>query len=105
MVLSRLISGRAYLRAVTLADKLTIHNAFGPEISPMRRDCYPDKDSLYIDFSSRPSVESEEVAPGVVLDCDAEGNLVGIDIDQASRKLGSRQLVTSQIPLGANAEP
>ncbi len=65
----------------------------------MKLDYYPDTDSLYIDFSSRPSVESQEVSPGVVLDYDAEGTLVGIDIDHASRKLDLRELVTSHIPL------
>ena len=48
---------------------------------------YPETDSLYIDLSSRPSVDSREVSDGVVLDYDAQGNLVGIDIDQASKKL------------------
>jgi hypothetical protein len=38
-----------------------------------------------------------------VLDYDAEGNLVGIDIDHASQKLNLRELVTSHIPLGAKA--
>jgi uncharacterized protein YuzE len=69
----------------------------------MKLNYYPDTDSLYIDLSSRPSAESQEVSEGVVLDYDAEGNLVGIDIDQASRKLDLRELVTSHIPLGANA--
>lgn len=69
----------------------------------MRLDYYPETDSLYIDFSSRPSAESEEVSEGVVLDYDAEGNLVGIDIDHASRKLDLRQLITSHLPLEAHA--
>ena len=51
----------------------------------MKLDYYPDTDSL--DFSSRPSVESQEVSEGVVLDYDAGKTLVGIDIDHASRKL------------------
>ena len=68
----------------------------------MRLDYYPDTDSLYIDFSSRPSVESEEISEGVVLDYDAEGNLVGIDIDHASQKLDLRQIITSHIPIEAN---
>ncbi len=46
---------------------------------------YVDTDSLYIDLSEKPSVDSREVAPGIVLDFDAEGRLVGIDIDQASK--------------------
>jgi len=44
-----------------------------------------ETDSLYIDLAERPSVESVEVRPGVVIDLDAEGLVVGIDIDHASR--------------------
>lgn len=44
-----------------------------------------ETDSPYIDFSETVSAASREVAPGVVLDFDAEGHLVGIDIDRASR--------------------
>ena len=67
----------------------------------MKLNYYPDTDSLYIDFSTRPSAESREVSEGVVLDYDLEGNVVGIDIDEASRKLDLRELVTSHIPLEA----
>jgi uncharacterized protein YuzE len=49
------------------------------------------------------SVESQEVSEGVVLDYDGDGNLVGIDIDHASRKLDLRELVTNHIPLKAKA--
>ena len=44
----------------------------------------PETDSLHIDLSDETSVDTREVAPGVVLDFDAAGNLVGIDIDHAS---------------------
>ena len=37
------------------------------------------------------------------MDYDAEGNLVGIDIDRASRKLNLRELVTTHLPLEAVA--
>ena len=67
----------------------------------MKLDYYPDTDSLYIDFSSRPSVDSQEVSPGVVLDYDADGTLVGIDIDHASKKLDLREIVTTHIPVPA----
>ncbi len=69
----------------------------------MKLNYYPDTDSLYIDLASKTSVESREVSEGVVLDYDAEGNLVGIDIDHASRKLDLKELVTSHIPLEATA--
>jgi uncharacterized protein YuzE len=47
----------------------------------MKLSYHPDADSLYIDLSERPSVESREVSRGVVLDYDSSGRLVGIDID------------------------
>ena len=65
----------------------------------MKLDYYPDTDSLYIDLSERPSVESREISEGIVLDYDAEGHLVGIDIDNASRKVDLKQLTLNRVPL------
>ena len=59
----------------------------------MKLAYYPDTDSLYIDLSEHPSAESREVSEGVLLDYDADGNLVGIDIDNASRKVQLSHLV------------
>lgn len=53
---------------------------------------YPETDSLYIDLADRPGVDSEEVRPGVVLDFDADNNLVGIDINHASRVVNLKRL-------------
>src|SRR5438874_6860034 len=69
----------------------------------MKLNYFPDTDSLYIDLSQRPSVESQEVCEGVVLDYDAEGNLVGIDIDHASQKLNLRELFFFQAEDGIRA--
>ena len=52
----------------------------------MKLNYYPETDSLYIDLSEKTSVESREISEGVVLDYDADGILVGIDIDNASTK-------------------
>jgi uncharacterized protein YuzE len=60
---------------------------------------YPETDSLYIDFAEKASVESQEVAPGVVLDFDAEGHLVGIDIDHASRVVNLSRLEAEALPI------
>jgi uncharacterized protein YuzE len=46
---------------------------------------YKDTDSLYIDLSEKPSKESLEVAPGIVLDFDEDNHIVGIDIDREVR--------------------
>jgi uncharacterized protein YuzE len=64
----------------------------------MKVNYYPDTDSLYIDLSERASAESREVSAGVVLDFDAAGNLVGIDIDNASAKVQLDRLVVSKLP-------
>jgi uncharacterized protein YuzE len=64
----------------------------------MRIDYYPETDSLYIDLSSKTSVDSREVSDGIVLDYAADGNLVGIDIDQASLKLDFKELILSKLP-------
>jgi uncharacterized protein YuzE len=59
---------------------------------------YAETDSLYIGLSEQPSVETREISEGVNLDYDAKGNLVGIDIDNASRKVQMDQLVLSKLP-------
>lgn len=64
----------------------------------MKLNYYADTDSLYIDLSERPSVESREITEGVVLDYDAEGNLVGIDIDNASQKVDLKKLTLNKLP-------
>jgi uncharacterized protein YuzE len=64
----------------------------------MRVNYYPDTDSLYIDLSEQTSAESREISEGVVLDYDARGNLVGIDIDNASRKVELKRLTVNKLP-------
>ncbi|MGQ9648174.1 MAG: DUF2283 domain-containing protein [Thermodesulfobacteriota bacterium] len=64
----------------------------------MKLNYYPETDSLYIDLSEKTSVESKEISEGVVLDYDVEGNLVGIDIDNASKKVQLKELILSRLP-------
>ena len=64
----------------------------------MKLKYYPETDSLYIDLSAKTSTESKEVSEGIVLDYDTDGNLVGIDIDNASKKLELNELVLSKPP-------
>jgi len=64
----------------------------------MKISYYPETDSMYIDLSAKKSAESKEVSPGIVLDYDINGDLVGIDIDNASKKLDLKELVLNKIP-------
>jgi uncharacterized protein YuzE len=46
-----------------------------------------DADALYVRFADAKVVESEEVRAGVVLDFDAEGRIVAVEILDASQHL------------------
>jgi uncharacterized protein YuzE len=59
----------------------------------MKLAYYANTDSLYIDLSEQTSVSSREISERVVLDYDAAGQLVGIDIDNASHKVQLQRLV------------
>jgi uncharacterized protein YuzE len=61
----------------------------------MRVKYYRDTDSLYIELSENPSSDSREVAEDVVIDFDAAGKLVGIDIDKASSKVALDKIVVN----------
>ena len=69
----------------------------------MKLNYYKDTDSLYIDLSSKPSADNREISDGVVLDYDADGNLAGIDIDNASRKIELREVILSKLPADVEA--
>jgi len=58
----------------------------------MKYDYHADTDSLYIRISPQPGVNSEEVYNGVVFDYNAEGKVVGIDIEHASQKFDIREI-------------
>lgn len=64
----------------------------------MNLNYYQETDSLYIDLSSKASAETREISPGINLDYDSTGELVGIDIDNASKKLDLRDLTLNHIP-------
>jgi uncharacterized protein YuzE len=57
---------------------------------------YADTDSLYIELNATPSADSREIADGV--DFDSDGNVVGIDVDHASKKLDLGSLETEALP-------
>jgi uncharacterized protein YuzE len=65
----------------------------------MKLHYYPETDSLYIDLADRPGVDSQEIAPGVVLDFDDAGQLVGIDIDRASQVVNLTRLEAESLPI------
>jgi uncharacterized protein YuzE len=61
----------------------------------MKINYYPETDSLYIHLTDKPSVDSQEIAEGVVADYDELGNLVGLDIDNASKKVQLGEFISN----------
>lgn len=67
----------------------------------MKLHYYPETDSLYIELKAEPGTESREVVDGLVVDLNAKGEVVGFDIDQASKHLDLTTLETVALPLRA----
>ena len=70
----------------------------------MKLEYFADTDSLYVDFRDQPSVESAEIASGVVVDYDADGRVVGIDIDNAGNKIDLGRVLLSKLPGAVETE-
>ena len=50
-------------------------------------------DVLRVLFSNAPIEESDEDKPGVILDYDKDGNIVGVEILDAQKRLGEKENV------------
>jgi len=58
----------------------------------MRLKIDKESDALYFRLDESPIIESEEVQPGVILDFNAEGKVVGIEILELSTRVTPQQL-------------
>ena len=67
----------------------------------MKLHDYPETDSLYIELREAPGAETREVAPGLNVDLDETGDVVGFDIDGASGRLDLTTLETVALPIKA----
>lgn len=67
----------------------------------MKLHYYPETDSLYVEFKAGAGAETLEVTDGLNVDLDASGDVVGFDIDHASRRVDLSTLETEALPLNA----
>jgi uncharacterized protein YuzE len=70
----------------------------------MKLHYYPETDSLYIELKTTPGTETREIVEGLVVDLDENGEVVGFDIDHASRKLDLSKIETIALPPASAAE-
>ena len=47
----------------------------------------PDTDALALNWSNADIEESDEVEPGIILDYDSNGNVIGVEVLEASKKI------------------
>lgn len=60
---------------------------------------HQETDMLYIKLSDGESVESAEVADGIVLDFDADNHVVGIEIEDAGNQIDLSHLELRALPV------
>jgi uncharacterized protein YuzE len=70
----------------------------------MKLHYYPETDSLYIELKSAPGTQTREIVEGLNVDRDADGDVVGFDIDHASAKLDLSRIETIALPPVSAAE-
>jgi uncharacterized protein YuzE len=64
----------------------------------MKISYYAETDSIYIELRPGPGAETREVASGLNVDLDADGNVVGFDIDGAAARYDLSVLETVALP-------
>ena len=67
----------------------------------MKLQHYPDTDSLHIDLSSAPKVDSRQISGDFVADCDENGRIVDLDIQHASFQMDLTTVQPEHLPLSA----
>ena len=60
---------------------------------------YPETDSLYVELKAGPGTETRQITEGLNVDLDAQGEVVGFDIDYASKLCDLSILETEALPL------
>ena len=56
-----------------------------------------EADALYLDLDEAPAAESEEISPGVILDYNSEGKVVGIEMLYLSKRVSAEKLDRVQL--------
>ena len=70
----------------------------------MKLHYYPETDSLYVEFKARPGAQTIEVTEGLNVDIDADGEVVGFDIDHASKRRTCPRWKRKRFPFTASRQ-
>ena len=64
-----------------------------------------DKDILQITLVSSPVEETTQIAPGLVLDYDDDGQVIGIELRKASKRVDNPYAIAYQIGEASRSKP
>ncbi|MEL6352637.1 MAG: DUF2283 domain-containing protein [Cyanobacteria bacterium J06627_28] len=65
----------------------------------------PDRDILQLSFNQQLVEETTQITPGLILDYDEDGHIIGIEIRQASRRVDNPQEITYAIGEADTSKP
>lgn len=57
----------------------------------------PDKDILQVSFNEILVEETTQIAPGLILDYDEDGNVIGLELRRASKKVDNPYALTYMV--------
>lgn len=57
----------------------------------------PDKDVLQIAFIEEAVEETAQIAPGLILDYDEDGNVIGLELRKASQRMDNPYTICYQV--------
>jgi uncharacterized protein YuzE len=64
----------------------------------MKIQYFKDTDTLHIDISEKNIVETKEITEGFMVDFDKSNNIVGLELENASKIADLKRLETKSIP-------
>ncbi|MEL6469173.1 MAG: DUF2283 domain-containing protein [Cyanobacteria bacterium J06614_10] len=65
----------------------------------------PDLDILQFAFKQVLIEETTQIAPGLVLDYDEDGRVIGLELRQASKKIENPYEITYQVGIANDSKP
>lgn len=65
----------------------------------------PDKDILQVSFNGTLIEETTQIAPGLILDYDEDGNVIGLELRRASKKVDDPYAIAYQVGAADSDKP
>ena len=68
----------------------------------MRIKYFEDTDTILVEFSTNPPVETRELNENIYLDLDSEGRVVSLTVEHAGQSADMKEFLYQRIPAGVS---